>query len=170
MQLFLGAGIRKNCYKVVCREPEVVLQVLAPRSSSSLFATSPFSSHYAVFTISGVHLAGKNISLSPFADPPTLDYENADKVENLEEPAVVGNPWRMKGPAQVAVLLMTCEYACLGLNEPTLTAEYAPRQVGSNFASSSISPLKSTIRKELGINNAQYAVVNRFSPPRQREF
>lgn len=32
--------------------------------------------------------------------------------------------------------------------------------VGKNFTSSSISPLKSTLKKELGIDNAQYANVH----------
>ncbi|GAA5993852.1 hypothetical protein JCM5350_004396 [Sporobolomyces pararoseus] len=46
------------------------------------------------------------------------------------------HPWRIKGPAILLTLFLT---------------------LGSNFASSSISPLKSTIKKELGVNNAQYA-------------
>ncbi|GAA5854251.1 hypothetical protein JCM9279_005096 [Rhodotorula babjevae] len=51
-------------------------------------------------------------------------------------PAVVGHPWRVKGPAIFCVLFLT---------------------LGSNFASSSLSPLKSVLRKELKINNAKYA-------------
>ncbi|GAA5883023.1 hypothetical protein JCM16303_006796 [Sporobolomyces ruberrimus] len=46
------------------------------------------------------------------------------------------HPWRIKGPAIFLTLFLT---------------------LGSNFASSSIGPLKSTIKKELSINNAQYA-------------
>ncbi|BGP48297.1 hypothetical protein JCM10450v2_004169 [Rhodotorula kratochvilovae] len=51
-------------------------------------------------------------------------------------PAITGHPWRIKGPAIFCVLFLT---------------------LGSNFASSSLSPLKSTLKKQLGINNAQYA-------------
>ncbi|GJN90563.1 hypothetical protein Rhopal_003575-T1 [Rhodotorula paludigena] len=54
-------------------------------------------------------------------------------------PAVVGHPWRVKGPAIFCVLLLT---------------------FGKNFTSSSISPLKSTLKKELGIDNAQYANID----------
>ncbi|GAA5822590.1 hypothetical protein JCM5353_005494 [Sporobolomyces roseus] len=50
--------------------------------------------------------------------------------------AIPQHPWRIKGPAILLTLFLT---------------------LGSNFASSSISPLKSTIKKELGVNNAQYA-------------
>ncbi|GAA5931703.1 hypothetical protein JCM3775_000018 [Rhodotorula graminis] len=51
-------------------------------------------------------------------------------------PAIVGHPWRVKGPLIFCVLFLT---------------------LGSNFASSSLSPLKSTLRKQLKINNARYA-------------
>ncbi|BGO94151.1 hypothetical protein NBRC10512_003768 [Rhodotorula toruloides] len=51
-------------------------------------------------------------------------------------PAVTGHPWRIKGPTLLLVLFLT---------------------LGSNFASSSISPLKSTLKRELGVDNAQYA-------------
>ncbi|GAA5901154.1 hypothetical protein JCM6882_006131 [Rhodosporidiobolus microsporus] len=52
------------------------------------------------------------------------------------DPAVVGHPWRVKGPAVLAVLFFS---------------------LGSNFLASSIAPLKVTLKKELAINNAQYA-------------
>lgn len=74
-------------------------------------------------------------------------------------PAIMGHPWQIKGPTLLLVLFLTRE-------------SYAPRcgdaltastpSVGSYFASSSISPLKSTLKKELGIDNAQYANVGRF--------
>ena len=68
------------------------------------------------------------------------------------------HPWRIKGPAILLTLLLTRKFLLLppslGLIE---NRPLSPCIVGSNFASSSISPLKSTIKKELGVNNAQYA-------------
>ncbi|BGP16233.1 hypothetical protein JCM10213_007612 [Rhodosporidiobolus nylandii] len=69
--------------------------------------------------------------------------EQASPFEGGEyNPAVVGHPARIKYVATFAVLFFS---------------------LGSNFLSSSISPLKSTLRKELGINNAQYASVDTAS-------
>nr|AOR51678.1 MFS general substrate transporter [Phaffia rhodozyma] len=52
------------------------------------------------------------------------------------------HPWRYKGPALACILLLT---------------------LGSNFAGSALSPLKSTLIKELKINNAQYGVISSAS-------
>ncbi|KZV66987.1 MFS general substrate transporter [Peniophora sp. CONT] len=70
---------------------------------------------------------------------PVIDYSDTEALGLSREIAIVGHPWRIKGPALACVLLMT---------------------LGSNFASSSISPLKSTLKKQLHINNAQYAVLD----------
>lgn len=70
---------------------------------------------------------------------PVVDYSDTEALGLSREIAIVGHPWRIKGPALACVLLMT---------------------LGSNFASSSISPLKSTLKKQLHINNAQYAVLD----------
>ena len=74
------------------------------------------------------------------------------------------HPWRIKGPAILLTLFLTREFfhffhGLLLLGENLILSRFR-FIVGSNFASSSISPLKSTIRKELGVNNAQYADVS----------
>lgn len=70
---------------------------------------------------------------------PVVGYNDSESLDASRDVFITGHPWRVKGPALACVLLMT---------------------LGSNFASSSISPLKSTLKKQLGINNAQYAVLD----------
>ena len=57
-------------------------------------------------------------------DVPTVGYADSEALDPAHDVSIVGHPWRIKGPALACVLLMT---------------------LGSNFASSSISPLKSTL-------------------------
>ncbi|KAI3604379.1 mfs transporter [Moniliophthora roreri] len=69
---------------------------------------------------------------------------NADEKTSISEPGlqqrslVAEYPWRYKVPALICVLFFT---------------------LGSNWASSALSPLKSTLKEELAINNAQYGVI-----------
>jgi len=63
---------------------------------------------------------------------------SVDSLAGLEE-HTKNFPWRYKLPAALMVFLFT---------------------LGSNWAGSAISPLKSTIRKELKITNAQYGVIS----------
>ncbi|GAA5864570.1 hypothetical protein JCM8547_005584 [Rhodosporidiobolus lusitaniae] len=62
--------------------------------------------------------------------------EKSNPFEGEYNPGEVGHPARVKFVAVFAVLFFS---------------------LGSNFLASSISPLKSTLKKELGINNAKYA-------------
>nr|GAT50931.1 MFS transporter [Mycena chlorophos] len=68
---------------------------------------------------------------------PPQDEKYADSETDLETLKRVDYPWKIKGPAVLCVLLF---------------------DLGSNWASASLSPLKSTLKTELGINNAQYGV------------
>ncbi|GAA5841028.1 hypothetical protein JCM3766R1_006641 [Sporobolomyces carnicolor] len=66
----------------------------------------------------------------------SITDDSASVEERSDVSSIPQHPWRIKAPALLLTLFLT---------------------LGSNFASSSISPLKSTIKKELGVNNAQYA-------------
>ena len=57
---------------------------------------------------------------------PVVGYGDSEALDASHDVFITGHPWRIKGPALACVLLMT---------------------LGSNFASSSISPLKSTLKK-----------------------
>ncbi|GAA5866071.1 hypothetical protein JCM1840_003400 [Sporobolomyces johnsonii] len=65
------------------------------------------------------------------------DVDSAD--DSSVDIGIPEHAWRIKGPAIFFALFLT---------------------LGSNFASSSISPLKSTIKKQLGVDNTQYAVID----------
>ncbi len=73
-------------------------------------------------------------------DSPDLD--TGDDSAPLDRPAILAeapqHPWRIKGPILFLSLFLA---------------------FGSDYAASVVSPLKSALKKELGINNAQYAVV-----------
>ncbi|GAA6061515.1 hypothetical protein JCM10212_004505 [Sporobolomyces blumeae] len=82
----------------------------------------------------------------PFSEATTAEkaqgFEDDDKAssEGTENaPSIPQHPWRIKAPAILLTLFLT---------------------LGSNYASSSLSPLKSTIKKELKISNAQFADIN----------
>ncbi|GAA5820374.1 hypothetical protein JCM11251_005601 [Rhodosporidiobolus azoricus] len=100
--------------------------------------------------------------------------ESRGRFEGEYDPAVVGHPWRVKGPAVLAVLFFSRMFPSSmprflpsAVLMPYVTSYHqlsGPRvirtfflTVGSNFLASSIAPLKVTLKKELGINNAQYA-------------
>ncbi|KAJ6565492.1 major facilitator superfamily domain-containing protein [Mycena vulgaris] len=65
-------------------------------------------------------------------------HEDADIVSESSSLEIVDYPWRMKGPAVLCVLMFI---------------------IGSNWTTAALSPLKSTLKKELEINNAQYGVI-----------
>ncbi|KAJ7626070.1 major facilitator superfamily domain-containing protein [Roridomyces roridus] len=67
--------------------------------------------------------------------PEDGQVESASDTSSLE---IVDYPWRVKGPALLCVLMFT---------------------IGSNWATAALSPLKSTLKKELDITNAQYGVI-----------
>ncbi|KAF7293068.1 MFS transporter [Mycena indigotica] len=76
---------------------------------------------------------------------PVLEHKTGESIirEKIDEEGsdslrIINRPWRVKGPAVFCVLLFT---------------------IGSNWASASLSPLKSTLKKELHINNARYGVI-----------
>ncbi|KAJ6505992.1 major facilitator superfamily domain-containing protein [Mycena vulgaris] len=72
---------------------------------------------------------------------PIGDDEKLGETEAVSETSsreIVNYPWRVKGPALLCVLMFT---------------------VGSNWATAALSPLKSTLKNELEINNAQYGVI-----------
>ncbi|KAJ7814918.1 major facilitator superfamily domain-containing protein [Mycena olivaceomarginata] len=64
-----------------------------------------------------------------------VELNVATETSSLE---IVNYPWRVKGPALLCVLMFT---------------------IGSNWATAALSPLKSTLKAELKINNAQYGVI-----------
>ncbi|KAJ7236620.1 major facilitator superfamily domain-containing protein [Mycena rebaudengoi] len=69
------------------------------------------------------------------------DNEKLGETEAVSETSsleIVNYPWRVKGPAFLCVLMFT---------------------TGSNWATAALSPLKSTLKNELKINNAQYGVI-----------
>ncbi|KAF7343316.1 MFS transporter [Mycena venus] len=75
-------------------------------------------------------------SKEPIGDDERLgEPEAVSETSSLE---IVNYPWCVKGPALLCVLMFT---------------------IGSNWATAALSPLKSTLKKELKINNAQYGVI-----------
>jgi hypothetical protein len=75
----------------------------------------------------------------------------------------VDRPWKYKGPALTCIIFLTRKSGCTRIAEisESKTSPFAPHDtVGSNFAQSSLSPLKSTIRKQVpGVNNARYGTI-----------
>lgn len=93
----------------------------------------------------------KELKQVPAASPESLSYDEkssfdllakADGADDASSIEVPDHPWRIKGPAIFLALFLT---------------------LGSNYATSIIPPLKSTLKEELDINNAQYAVVSACS-------
>ncbi|KAJ6625112.1 major facilitator superfamily domain-containing protein [Mycena sp. CBHHK59/15] len=87
------------------------------------------------------------MSSLPLPSPPSPDFDDSkvpvrdeDRVDTEvhSDLDIVNYPWRVKGPALLCVLMFT---------------------IGSNWAASALSPLKSTLKKALNINNAQYGVI-----------
>lgn len=74
-----------------------------------------------------------------------------------DEPSRVDYPWSVKGPALCMVLLFNREFpeALLRGLVPSLHS----LTVATYWFSSSLGPLKTTIKKELNIDNAQYGVI-----------
>lgn len=69
-------------------------------------------------------------------------------------------PGRVKVPALVLVIFFTRE-SFLALSNPQAEIKTLPSSVGSNYTQSSLSPLKSTIRKQVpGVTNAKYGVIS----------
>ncbi|KAJ6588645.1 major facilitator superfamily domain-containing protein [Mycena capillaripes] len=79
-------------------------------------------------------------SLEDRKEPITEDEKHVQLEEASETSSlvIVNYPWRIKGPALLCVLMFT---------------------IGSNWATAALSPLKSTLKTELKINNAQYGVI-----------
>jgi hypothetical protein len=106
-------------------------------------------------------LHSDNKSQVDIEKPVTLD-EQEGRVDDPYAPRGVEKPWKYKGPALACIIFLTRESGVLIIDAYKMSHLLAlsSYQVGSNFADSSLSPLKSTIKLEVpGVNNARYGTI-----------
>jgi hypothetical protein len=103
-------------------------------------------------------LASVKDTKEPIAADPHQKHVEPDPASETSSLEIVNYPWRVKGPALLCVLMFTSEPPSIRHIKFQLTMKCS--SVGSNWATAALSPLKSTLKKELKINNAQYGVVS----------